>query len=169
MLHTKIIMTPLGPMLAKANKSHLYYLHFCDREQVATGANPILDSIETELAAYFAGTLSKFTTPIYLEGTHFQQATWSTLLQIPYGQTCSYAQLAQSIGKPTACRAVANANGANPLAIIVPCHRVIYSDGSLGGYAGGVDKKKYLLNIEMTYAISGGECSCTPQSLRLAK
>ena len=81
-------------------------------------------------------------------GTPFQQSVWRALQQIPYGQTISYAQLAQNIGKPTAYRAVANANGKNPLSIIIPCHRVVASDGSLGGYTGGLDKKRILLSIE---------------------
>ena len=114
------------------------------------------NSIETLLLAtisqlqqYQAGRLQQFDLPLDLSlGTQFQQKVWRALQQIPYGQTISYAQLAQNINKPTAYRAVANANGKNPFSIIIPCHRVVASDGSLGGYTGGLDKKRLLLKIE---------------------
>lgn len=102
-----------------------------------------------ELKAYFAGKLTTFSVPLDLStGTDFQQTVWRTLLKIPYGQTISYAKLAQNIGKPTAYRACANANGKNPISLIVPCHRVIAADGGLGGYTGGVDIKRALLRLE---------------------
>ena len=103
----------------------------------------------TQLEQYFAGKRHQFDIALDLSlGTPFQQSVWRALQQIPYGQTISYAQLAQNIGKPTAYRAVANANGKNPFSIIIPCHRVVASDGSLGGYTGGLDKKRTLLSIE---------------------
>lgn len=142
------IQTPLGPLLAVADQTHLHYLGFCDGRVEGTSSSPILKSIEKELDAYFAGKLKNFSTPLFFKGTDFQKTTWAALMKIPYGTTCSYAQLAESIGKPTASRAVANANGANPFVIIVPCHRVIYSDGSLGGYSAGLDRKKFLLQME---------------------
>ncbi len=102
-----------------------------------------------QLKRYHAGELQQFDIPLNLSlGTPFQQSVWRALQQIPYGQTISYAQLAQNIDKPTAYRAVANANGKNPFSIIIPCHRVVASDGSLGGYTGGLDKKRLLLGIE---------------------
>ena len=103
----------------------------------------------TQLDQYLAGERQQFDMTLdWSLGTPFQQSVWRALQQIPYGQTISYAQLAQSIGKPTAYRAVANANGKNPLSIIIPCHRVVASHGSLGGYTGGLDKKRLLLGIE---------------------
>ena len=103
----------------------------------------------TQLDQYLAGERQQFDMTLdWSLGTPFQQSVWRALQQIPYGQTISYAQLAQSIGKPTAYRAVANANGKNPFSIIIPCHRVVASHGSLGGYTGGLDKKRLLLGIE---------------------
>lgn len=102
----------------------------------------------TELSEYFVGKRQQFTIPLKFYGTPFQQEVWQALCQIPYGQTISYKALAENIGKPTAFRACANANGKNPISLIVPCHRVIASDGSLGGYTGGVAIKKTLLKLE---------------------
>lgn len=103
----------------------------------------------TQLKEYQAGQRQVFDMPIALyTGTPFQQKVWQALRQIPYGQTISYAQLANHIGQPTACRAVANANGKNPISLIIPCHRVIASDGKLGGYTGGIEIKQTLLDIE---------------------
>lgn len=103
----------------------------------------------TQLEQYFTGERHQFDIALDLSlGTPFQQSVWRALQQIPYGQTISYAQLAQNIDKPTAYRAVANANGKNPFSIIIPCHRVVASDGGLGGYTGGLDKKCILLSIE---------------------
>ena len=124
---------------------------FVDKNSLSK-ENPIeallLNTI-TQLEQYFAGKRHQFDIALDLSlGTPFQQSVWRALQQIPYGQTISYAQLAQNIGKPTAYRAVANANGKNPFSIIIPCHRVVASDGSLGGYTGGLDKKRTLLSIE---------------------
>ncbi|MDO5651852.1 MAG: methylated-DNA--[protein]-cysteine S-methyltransferase [Moraxella sp.] len=106
-----------------------------------------------ELDEYFLGKRQSFTVPLDLShGTDFQQQVWQTLCEIPYGQTISYKELAQRIGKPTAFRACANANGKNLISLIVPCHRVIASDGGLGGYTGGVDIKQRLLALEKSYA-----------------
>lgn len=102
-----------------------------------------------QLNEYAAGNLDRFDLPLDISiGTAFQQRVWQALQSIPYGQTISYAQLANKIGQPTAYRAVANANGKNPFSIIIPCHRVIASGGGLGGYTGGLDKKRYLLSLE---------------------
>lgn len=124
---------------------------FVDKNSLSK-ENPIeallLNTI-TQLEQYFAGERHQFDIALDLSlGTPFQQSVWRALQQIPYGQTINYAQLAQNIGKPTAYRAVANANGKNPFSIIIPCHRVVASDGSLGGYTGGLDKKRLLLKIE---------------------
>jgi methylated-DNA-[protein]-cysteine S-methyltransferase len=101
-----------------------------------------------QLAAYFAGELTAFDLPIAPTGTDFQRSVWAALQTIPYGQTWSYGQLADKIGKPAAVRAVGLANGRNPVAIVIPCHRVIGSDGSLTGYGGGLDRKRFLLDLE---------------------
>lgn len=157
------IDTPLGPMIAIASEEALYLLEFIDRKglereiermrkmtklPITDGKTPPIISIEKELQQYFSGDLTEFKTPIQRMGSSFQNRVWDELLKIPSGETRSYAELAQAIGKPTACRAVAQANGANQLAIMIPCHRVISSDGSLGGYAGGLSRKEWLLTHE---------------------
>jgi methylated-DNA-[protein]-cysteine S-methyltransferase len=106
--------------------------------------------VREQLAEYFAGERQAFDVPIKLAGTPFQQHVWRELVRIPFGTTITYAQLAQRIGKPTASRAVGHANGRNPISIIVPCHRVIGAYGKLTGYAGGVDKKQWLLAWEQS-------------------
>ncbi len=111
---------------------------------------PIL-MIEEELKLYFNGTLQKFNTPIYLLGSPFQKMVWQELINIPYGKTRSYLNQAKALGKPTSYRAVANANGMNQLAIIVPCHRIINSNGELGGYGGGLHRKKWLIEHERKF------------------
>lgn len=109
----------------------------------------VLSQTIQQLDDYFTGKRQDFDIPLDLStGTGFQQKVWQALLQIPYGQTISYAQLANNIGQPTACRAVANANGKNPISLIIPCHRVIASNGSLGGYTGGIEIKQTLLDVE---------------------
>jgi AraC family transcriptional regulator, regulatory protein of adaptative response / methylated-DNA-[protein]-cysteine methyltransferase len=162
-LKSSWLTTPLGPMLAIADEHALYLLEFAERRNlerelkqlpiktdatIIPGRTQPIDSIEQELALYFAGTLKEFKTPVHLLGSHFQQTVWRTLITIPYGNTISYAQEATAMGKPSASRAVANANGANQLAIIIPCHRIINSNGNLGGYGGGIARKQWLLNHE---------------------
>lgn len=162
-LTTAWIATQLGPMLVIANEESLFLLEFADRNGlerqierlsrklkalIIPGRTRIIDLIESELSQYFAGTLRHFTTPLYLLGSDFQKSVWRELQKIPPGATWSYLALAKSIAKPTAFRAVANANGANQLAIIIPCHRVINADGRLGGYAGGVMRKQWLIAHE---------------------
>lgn len=110
--------------------------------------HPILIQAEDELNEYFAGTRTKFSVPLNPHGTDFQKSVWLELRKIPYGETRSYKQLADAVGKPLASRAVGAANGKNPLSIIVPCHRVIGSNGTLTGFAGGLEFKSYLLNLE---------------------
>lgn len=161
-LHT--YPTPLGDMLALFSPKGLCLLEFgidtkgLEREwrdvvrHAGGAAEPGQDertrALGEELDAYFAGRLQRFQTPLDPVGTPFQQQVWRALLDIPYGQTRSYGEQARSIGRPTAVRAVAAANGQNKLAIIVPCHRVIGSDGSLTGYGGGVPRKQWLLALE---------------------
>jgi AraC family transcriptional regulator, regulatory protein of adaptative response / methylated-DNA-[protein]-cysteine methyltransferase len=164
LLKSASIPTPLGPMHAVADEEALYLLEFIDREDrlareiktlclrtkavIIPGSTAPLLLIETELKAYFEGALKTFKTPLCLFGTPFQKLVWSTLQKIPYGQTKSYLNQAKTIERSTACRAVANANGANQLAIVIPCHRIINSNGKLGGYGGGVARKQWLIDHE---------------------
>jgi methylated-DNA-[protein]-cysteine S-methyltransferase len=115
-------------------------------------AHPLTREAARQLKAYFAGTLWRFDLPLSPAGTPFQLRVWNELVGIPYGETCSYGQLADRIGSPTAVRAVGAANGANPIAIVVPCHRVIGSNGKLTGYGGGLPLKQVLLELEAKYA-----------------
>lgn len=157
------IETPMGRMIVIADKAALYLLEFTNRKNmrrqfdrlrkvqgraVLPGRTKITDKIEAELKVYFDGNLTDFKTPLFTSGTDFQRQTWEALQTIPYGQTRSYAQLAAMIGKPAAVRAVASANANNGLALIIPCHRVIGKNGGLGGYAGGLQRKQDLLNLE---------------------
>ena len=157
------IDSPQGPMIAICDETSLYMLEFTVRKNlgpqmeklriktgraILPGRTAITDQITHELTAYFAGTLMAFETPITLIGTPFQTRTWEALCRIPYGQTCSYLELAHAVGSPKGFRAVANSNANNRLAIIVPCHRVISASKGLGGYAGGLDKKRALLRLE---------------------
>ncbi len=116
--------------------------------EIVQGTSPVTEQAAIQLDEYFAGTRCAFSVPLLFAGTAFQQSVWNELLHIPYSTTISYADLSQHIGKPTAVRAVANATGANALSIFVPCHRVIGTNGSLTGYAGGFSAKHYLLALE---------------------
>ena len=109
---------------------------------------PVMAEVLHELEAYFAGHLKIFKVPLDLRGTDFQKSVWNALAEIPYGQTCSYADVATAVGHPHAFRAVGAANGQNPISIVLPCHRVIGHSGKLTGYAGGLDKKEKLLRFE---------------------
>lgn len=155
--------TVLGPMLAIADERALYLLEFVDRRglereverlrqktklAIIPGYTKPISSIENELNQYFKGTLREWKTPLLLLGSPFQKQIWEELQKIPPGETRSYSDIAASVGKPSAFRAVAQANGANQLAIIIPCHRVINAGGELGGYGGGIIRKKWLLNHE---------------------
>lgn len=110
--------------------------------------HPVLVETKRQLDDYFAGTRTRFDLPLDFHGTAFQKSVWTALLTIPAGETRSYAEIAAQIGRPTACRAVGAANGRNPISIVAPCHRVIGSDGSLTGFAGGLEGKKFLLALE---------------------
>lgn len=125
------------------------------------GMNAITRQLDEELAAYFEGAQRQFQVPLDLVGTPFQKAVWKTLLKIPYGETWSYAQEADVLGKPTAVRAVASANGHNKVSIVVPCHRVIGSNGTLTGYGGGLPRKQWLLELERTGRVPAGSKKAT--------
>lgn len=116
--------------------------------RIHEGTTPVIEKAAAELDEYFAGKRKAFDIPLLFTGTEFQKAVWQALLDIPYGNTISYKEQAMRIGKPTAIRAVANANGANPISLFAPCHRVVGSDNSLTGYGGGIKIKEYLLNLE---------------------
>lgn len=159
-----LVHTPLGPMVAGTVAAGLALLEFADRPMLETqlkivarriqarlepGRTAIHDRIQAELDAYFATSGSAaFSVPLARPGTPFQERVWDELLAIPAGETASYAEIAARIGRPSAVRAVARANGMNRLALVVPCHRVIASDGKLAGYGGGVWRKAALLDHE---------------------
>lgn len=158
--------SPLGPMFAITDEEKLFLLEFVERRglekeierlrkrmkiAIVPGVTEPLRSIERELKKYFEGKLKKFETPLFLLGSDFQKRVWKELIKIPYGTTRSYAAQAAAMGVPAATRAVANANGANQLAIIIPCHRIINSNGALGGYGGGLARKEWLLQHEKKF------------------
>jgi AraC family transcriptional regulator of adaptative response/methylated-DNA-[protein]-cysteine methyltransferase len=160
---TTRILTPLGPMLAGATEEGVCLLEFIDRRMLETqikrlkktlkaefipGSNPHFETLDQQISEYFEGTRKEFSVPLVTAGTDFQEKVWRILQEIPYGTTRSYKEQAQRIGNPQAVRAVARANGDNRISIIIPCHRVIGSDGSLTGYGGGLWRKQYLLDLE---------------------
>jgi methylated-DNA-[protein]-cysteine S-methyltransferase len=152
-----VVDSPIGPLTVVAADAWLTGLYM-DAQRYRPGdevagqpGNPEAEpfaSAADQLAAYFAGQLTEFDLPLAPAGTQFQQAVWAALRQIPYGETWSYGQLASKIGNPAAVRAIGLANGRNPIAVVVPCHRVIGADGSLTGYGGGLDRKRFLLDLE---------------------
>lgn len=162
-LRVALLDTPLGPMLAAASDRALCQLEFADRRglersyaemrrrfalPVVPGDNAVLQQLRDELAAYFRGERKEFTVPVALKGTDFQQRVWRELQRIPHGQTASYEAIARRLGKPSAVRAVARANGTNRIYLLIPCHRVIAKDGALSGYGGGVWRKRLLIELE---------------------
>jgi methylated-DNA-[protein]-cysteine S-methyltransferase len=149
-----LIQTPLGYLRAEATNTHILRIEFPHPSLEATRSHPqnesnALTRLEQELREYFAGKRKYFTVPIREpSGTSFQQQAWRTLNSIPYGKTISYQEQAVRMGNPRAIRAVGSANAANPLPLLIPCHRVIRRDGSHGGYAGGEKLKRSLLDLE---------------------
>lgn len=139
--------TPLGPLAILANNEAIEAVTF-DVDETVRPANAISEAGLRQLTEYFAGEREQFDLPLAPQGTAFRQQAWQALQAIPYGETRFYGQQAELMGNPKAVRAVGAANGANPIAIVIPCHRVIGKDGSLTGYAGGLDKKAWLLAFE---------------------
>lgn len=139
--------SPVGLLTITEESGALTALHF-GGESETPPPTPLLQEVLRQLTAYFAGTLTAFDLPLAPKGTPFQQAVWRALCVIPYGQTRSYSEIAAAIGRPNACRAVGMANHQNPIAIIVPCHRVVGKGGALTGYAGGLAVKQALLAFE---------------------
>ena len=162
------VETPIGPLLAVADEEGLRRIFFPDRrgraqepqEGWVRDAGPFRE-LRRQLGEYFAGRRRSFSLKLAPRGTEFQRATWRALCEIPYGQTISYGELARRVGRPAASRAVGAANGANPLPIVVPCHRVIGKDGSLTGFGGGLPVKRALLELE------GASCASPRGQMRL--
>ena len=153
MIQYRTIDSPIGPLTLAGRGSVLTNLRMVDQSYEPSRADWSLDpgafgSAVDQLDAYFAGELTDFELELDLRGTEFQQRVWKALLTIPYGETRSYGEIAEQIGAPGAARAVGLANGRNPIAIVVPCHRVIGSGGSLTGYGGGLERKQTLLELE---------------------
>ncbi|MBW3535791.1 MAG: methylated-DNA--[protein]-cysteine S-methyltransferase [Gemmatimonadetes bacterium] len=157
------IPTPLGPMVAAATDEALCLLEFADRRMLETqlrrlgerlnavfvpGSGPILARAAEQVRVYFEGARREFDVPLALPGTAFQETVWEALRRVPYGETVSYGELARRLGRPSAVRAVARANGDNRVALMVPCHRVVGSDGALTGYGGGLWRKRAMLALE---------------------
>ncbi len=152
--YAQTMESPLGVLTLLGNGKALTGIRIADKPvadkaQLSMGAHDaVLAKAKSQLKKYFAGELSQFDLPLDAHGTPFQKKVWRALSKIPFGKTASYKDVAEMIGNPKACRAVGTANGKNPLCIVVPCHRVISNDGSLGGYTGGLSKKRYLLSLE---------------------
>lgn len=160
-LSAALIAAPPGPLLAVADADSLLLLEFSGRKSperlrrllpagatLTPGLNGPLRQLKQELAEYFSGTRHDFSVPLSTSGTEFQESVWAELRRIPYGEVIPYAELARRVGRPKAFRAAAQANGANRISIIIPCHRVVNSGGRLGGYGGGLDRKRWLLKLE---------------------
>jgi AraC family transcriptional regulator of adaptative response/methylated-DNA-[protein]-cysteine methyltransferase len=162
---TAAVETPFGPMIAGATDDGICLLEFADRRMLEAqlqrlgkllrqpmipGEHRYLAQLREELTSYFAGELQTFRVPLVYRGTPFEERVWRELTRIPYGETISYAQLAERVSSPGAQRAVGRANGMNRIAIVIPCHRVVNADGKLGGYGGGLWRKNWLLNLERT-------------------
>ena len=157
------LWSPVGDMIAGATSTGVCFLEWHSRGgvekirqrvekryglSVVDGNHPHLDTLHRELGDFFEGSLRQFTVALHIQGTAFERQVWNELLNIPYGQTRSYADIAKAVGRPQAFRAVGRANGANYISVVVPCHRVIESSGKLRGYGGGLWRKKYLLELE---------------------
>ena len=166
-LYGELISTPLGNMLSLSDQHYLYLLEFMDRRALETeiddlrknhnysivfGQTEIAKKLKDELGRYFNGQLNQFSIPLYCLGTAFQKQVWAILKQLPMGTTATYKDIASTLGDVNKVRAVGNANGKNKLSILIPCHRIIKSDGTIGGYGGGVARKQYLLKLEEKWA-----------------
>ncbi|EOL44062.1 methylated-DNA-[protein]-cysteine S-methyltransferase [Enterococcus phoeniculicola] len=162
-LYASIIPTPLGRMFSLSDEHFLYLLEFMDRRglereieqlrkkrnaRILPGKTDINQQLSTQLEEYFTKRRTHFSIPLFLDGSPFQKRVWQALNSIPIGKTSTYQKIAQQLNNPNAVRAVGNANGANKIALLIPCHRVINTNGELGGYGGGIERKRYLLDLE---------------------
>lgn len=147
-MDTIIIKSPAGNLKLSANDHALIGLDFTEEAVSGETSNPVLIETVRQLEEYFKGTRKTFEIPLETTGSDFTRRVWNELLNIPYGVAISYRQLAENSGSPKAYRAVGMCNGKNRIAIIIPCHRVIGADRSLGGFSGGLDKKRFLLHLE---------------------
>jgi AraC family transcriptional regulator of adaptative response/methylated-DNA-[protein]-cysteine methyltransferase len=167
MIRTVKIESPLGELIAGATDEGICLLEFNDRKRAATecrdlvrllnqpmeeGENEHLTILIQQLAEYFSGSRKKFSIPLVTPGTDFQKEAWNELMEIPFGSTRSYQEQANALNRPDSVRAVANANGTNRISIVIPCHRVIGTNGRLTGYGGGLKRKKWLLDHEKKYS-----------------
>ena len=163
MLKKMIVKSPIGELMLVGNASSLVALHLPESDEVMPseyaqaekGKTALLERVASQLREYFAGERREFDVELAAKGTPFQQRVWDALIEIPYGELRSYGDVAKAIGRPAASRAVGAANGRNPIAIIVPCHRVIGASGNLTGYGGGLPTKQWLLEHERRFAVKG--------------
>lgn len=158
------VASPVGPLLLGATDEAVVLVEFAATDRIETQFerlrkhfdrsfahlpnHPLLRQLRSELDEYFSGARREFQVPVRFQGSAFQERVWSALQHIPYGETCSYAAIARTLGDPKATRAVGTANGSNPIAIVIPCHRVVNANGELGGYGGGRWRKEVLLDLE---------------------
>lgn len=147
-MYSDFMPSPFGGLEVIAIERGIACIRFVDDKPEVTAPSDLTRLAMTQLSEYFAGVRRHFDLPLVPTGTPFQQRVWQALVTIPYGETCSYGYIAQRIGNPKGVRAVGLANGKNPIAIVVPCHRVIGANGKLTGYAGGLDRKAGLLRLE---------------------
>lgn len=162
-INANILSTPIGRMISLTDSNYLYLLEFMDRRglekeieklrnrynaRIIPGNNEINEKLEVQLELYFKKALNEFTIPLFKNGSPFQKKVWDILMSIPPGQTATYQEIANKLGDKNLVRAVGNANGANQISILIPCHRVINTNGKLGGYGGGFERKEYLLKLE---------------------
>ena len=147
-VYANTIKSPVGLVEVTASDAGVTSIYFVEQPQHQTRPNQHINQCLTELGEYFDGNRKAFDVPLDPQGTEFQQQVWQALLEIPYGQMASYAEVASAINKPKAVRAVGAANGRNPLPIVIPCHRVIGTNGSLTGFGGGLEAKTFLLELE---------------------
>ena len=143
-----IISSPLGNIFLSTQDDSISELRFTTEEVSKEPLNSLLSEAKKQLDDYFSGTRKTFNLPVVLSGTPFQYQVWEAVNKIPFGQTTSYLKLSQALGNPAAIRAVGTAIGANPILVIIPCHRIIGTNGQLTGYAGGLDRKEKLLELE---------------------
>ncbi|MCF7794543.1 MAG: methylated-DNA--[protein]-cysteine S-methyltransferase [Candidatus Cloacimonetes bacterium] len=156
MIYSKTIDSPIGKLGLYADKNYLLRITFCEADEFDR-SNTILDETETQVQEYFLGKRKQFDLPLKLEGTDFQKQVWTELKKIAFGTKISYQELASRVGSIKKARAVGTANHYNPIPIIIPCHRVVRKNGELGGFAGGLDVKRFLLDLESSNVLKSDQ------------